>query len=354
MRKARRCAWMLVGFSLISGAYFLFIIHEEHYEWMDTRTGTRIRQALSHSQHILTNTKEYYHNCPEDPEFLASINNTAYGNIVEKKTSNVVYISVPKCGSRTFVWISWILKDINNISAISDLPYLLENSEENKMINLMTEKLHSVPEGALFHGHVRFIDFTDPAVMPIYVSMLRDPLARHISWYYFMRFGDSDMDANKLHEMIANEGVAAVNETYDDCVENGRSSCTSLYYVNINIRTFCGYERKCISSPEYALEQAKRNLDKFLVVGIVEEYESSLRVLERLLPSMFKGAMHEYQSNKAQFSSVSKTAFKKMPTTKTVEIMKDRMKLDYEFYDYVKERFHRLKRHLGMDRCESV
>ncbi|XP_011678002.2 uronyl 2-sulfotransferase [Strongylocentrotus purpuratus] len=350
MRKAR-CAWVLIGFSIVSAAYFLLIIRDEHSEWLDTRTGSRVRQALFKSEHLLSNTKVYYHNCPEDPEFVASINNTAYGHQVEGKTNNVVYVSVPKCGSRTFVWVAWILKDKNNISAITDLPYLLANSEENKMKSLLTEKLQSVPPGGLFHGHIRFIGFTNPAMMPVYVSMLRDPLARHVSWYYFMRFGDADMDVNKLHEMIVKEGVSAVNQTYDECVERGRPSCTGEYYTNINIRTFCGYEEKCITSPEYALEQAKRNLDNFLVVGIVEEYESFLRVIERLLPSMFGGAIHDYQANKDEFSAVSKTSFKKMPSARSVEIMKERMKLDYEFYDYVKERFHKLKRHLGVDRC---
>ena len=47
--------------------------------------------------------------------------------------------------------------------------------------------------------------------MPVYISMLRDPLARHMSWYYFMRFGDKDMDAKKLQADLA-DGAMTVNE----------------------------------------------------------------------------------------------------------------------------------------------
>ena len=54
-------------------------------------------------------------------------------------------------------------------------------------------------------------------------------------------------------------------------------------------------------SPEYALEQAKKNVDHFLFVGIVEEYEDSLTVLERMLPSMFTGAVREYKQNKGRY-----------------------------------------------------
>lgn len=48
---------MLIGFSIVSAAYFLLIIRDEHSEWLDTRTGSRVRQALFKSEHILSNTK---------------------------------------------------------------------------------------------------------------------------------------------------------------------------------------------------------------------------------------------------------------------------------------------------------
>ena len=42
---------------------------------------------------------------------------------------------------------------------------------------------------------------------------------------------------------------------------------------------------------KWALEQAKRNLDKhYLLVGVTEELENFIQVLEAILPRFFKGA----------------------------------------------------------------
>ena len=54
---------------------------------------------------------------------------------LNSRNKKIVYISVPKCGSRTFVWIAWILKDKNNISAITDTPYLLADKSVEEMVS---------------------------------------------------------------------------------------------------------------------------------------------------------------------------------------------------------------------------
>ncbi|XP_071480352.1 uronyl 2-sulfotransferase-like [Diadema antillarum] len=290
--------------------------------------------------------------CPVDPEFAATINNTVYGHpILELKGSQVLYVSVPKCGSRTFVWISWALKEANNISDIITLPYLLKKHSPAEMKLLMDKNFEASPPRSLFHGHIRFFPPSSSAVHPVFISIIRDPLSRHVSWYYFMRFGDADMKASELNKGLSQSAdVAGINETYDECVLNNKADCAWPYYLHMNVITFCGYEKKC-DSPETALEQAKRNVDNFLFVGIMEEYEDSLRVLERLIPTMYRGTSEQYFKNKGEFASNSKTAFKKEPSSKAAEIMRERLKYDYEFYYYVRERFHKLKKHLGIGPC---
>lgn len=43
----------------------------------------------------------------------------------------------------------------------------------------------------------------------------------------------------------------------------------------------------------WALERAKMNVEKYLVVGILEEYDDFIKVLEKLLPNFFKGAYNQ-------------------------------------------------------------
>lgn len=46
---------------------------------------------------------------------------------------------------------------------------------------------------------------------------------------------------------------------------------------------------------EFALTEAKKNLDKYMIVGIMEEYEDTVRVLEKLMPSVFGGGAAIYK-----------------------------------------------------------
>lgn len=69
----------------------------------------------------------------------------------------------------------------------------------------------------------------------------------------------------------------------------------------------CSLEKKCFDSDFYciffrepgvwALERAKQNvLENYLLVGILEELEDVLLLLERLLPHYFSGVLNIYKT----------------------------------------------------------
>lgn len=51
------------------------------------------------------------------------------------------------------------------------------------------------------------------------------------------------------------------------------------------------------SSNRWSLDQAVSNLDNFLVVGLTEEMDDTIRVLQKLLPDVFKGISSAYKRN---------------------------------------------------------
>ncbi|RMX54569.1 hypothetical protein pdam_00004589 [Pocillopora damicornis] len=139
-------------------------------------------------------------------------------------------------------------------------------------------------------------------------------------------------------------------QTFDECVKNEMKECVDPQRILYIIPYFCGHEAFCRRPTELALRQAKINVIKnYLVVGVTEELEDFLFVLERLLPEFFSGVLNIYRTPDDNLNSKmtsTKTVNKIGPSPEVQQIMKKHLQLEYDFYEFVKERFHRLKAEL--------
>eukprot|EP00057_Strongylocentrotus_purpuratus_P023434 XP_011677908.1 PREDICTED: uronyl 2-sulfotransferase-like [Strongylocentrotus purpuratus] len=175
----------------------------------------------------------------------------------------------------------------------------------------------------------------------VFINFIRDPLDRMVSQYYFTRFGDDKFtDIEKLHKRTKPKFT---NETFDDCVIRNRSGCVGDFSLSQQLRHFCGYHPKCRSPSRWAVEEAKRNMDKFLLVGITERYGETLQLLEQLLPDFFKGMFAEYgKPTMNDMTSRTKSKNKVAPSPIVVKTMKEKLKYEYEVYNYAVNKFKRL------------
>ncbi|RUS72716.1 hypothetical protein EGW08_019514 [Elysia chlorotica] len=111
----------------------------------------------------------------------------------------------------------------------------------------------------------------------------------------------------------------------------------------LQIPYFCGHHPACtIPGNEWALQEAKRNLYRhYLVVGITEDFDSFLSVLETILPRFYRGA----RLIGAQNRIVRRTARKIPPlpeTRKQLEASKI-YRMEREFYDFARAKFQTIK-----------
>ncbi|ELU17830.1 hypothetical protein CAPTEDRAFT_106349 [Capitella teleta] len=185
--------------------------------------------------------------------------------------------------------------------------------------------------------HLYYTDFARygcRSTLPTYINIIRNPQERLISFYYFIRFFPN-------HQRPMSD--AKRNMSYDECVRQNDDECTGAHskgYWTL-IPYFCGHDPVCRKPSQAALEQAKANVMRsYAVVGITEDVDSFTQVLEQTIPKYFKGLAAEYQILKRRNKAYSNAKRKVKPKPETLEKMRPLLKLENEFYEFVKNRFY--------------
>ncbi|XP_006811231.1 uronyl 2-sulfotransferase-like [Saccoglossus kowalevskii] len=307
--------------------FYVFVVYRDYSVPLNTDTGVVVLDSrLLYPDYGIWNWSQ---------SSTASFNTTA--------TDLVFYNKVGKCGSRSLVYLLRRLGRINNFTSAGQSK--TPNSKSRYLTPTdqleLVQRITSLPRPATFYRHTVFIDFLRfGAQRPIYINIIRRPLDRLVSEYYFKRFGD---DKNSSKGFLGETKY----QSFDDCVLLNKSECRgdNIFYI---IPYFCGQQQQCRSATEWALQTAKVNvINHFLVVGLSEEYENTLRVLEKMLPQFFTTAVRAFKTPGVIPST--KTRKKQPPKPEVVKIMTERLKLEIEFYEFIKDRFQRLKRQLQID-----
>ncbi|XP_075452790.1 uronyl 2-sulfotransferase isoform X3 [Ascaphus truei] len=213
----------------------------------------------------------------------------------------------------------------------------------------LIKNISTAEQPYLFTRHVHFLNFSRfGAEQPVYINIIRDPVNRFLSNYFFRRFGDWRGEQN---HMIRTPGMKEEERYLDinECILENYAECSNprLFYI---IPYFCGQHPKCRDPGEWALERAKQNVyENFLLVGILEELEDVLLLLERFLPHYFKDVLGIYKNPEhKKLGNLTVTVKKAFPSPNALQVLYQRMKYEYEFYYYVKEQFNLLKRKFGL------
>ncbi|PIK55001.1 putative uronyl 2-sulfotransferase-like isoform X3 [Apostichopus japonicus] len=177
--------------------------------------------------------------------------------------------------------------------------------------------------------------------------MVRDPLERFVSEYYFLRNGDSLISARSAqlsHGYKPNQLPEGWNDTLDECVRKKSELC----YPNSGImKLFCGFSPSCSVASRWTFNHAVFNLDRYTVVGLTDDFASTLEALEKLLPDLVAkdtAAIFRKRYNLSKYQTINRND----PEEDTKTILRTQMAHEHEFYNLVRQKFRKLKTELGI------
>lgn len=214
--------------------------------------------------------------------------------------------------------------------------YIAKESKE--LFEGFKEKLKNNNAG-LIRGHFEFgwhAFLTRPFV---YITLLREPVARVISEYYYI-LGKTD---HPLYDQ-----VAAKNLSIADFVKNWKHPDVQTRKISgLTFAKNSGIPQNIEINDRNMLKIAKENLDKyFAVVGLTEKFDETLILLKREF-----GWDWPFYTRKNV--TRNKVARENIPAS-TIEIIKEYNQLDIELYEYAKQLFNEKIRQEGKSFFKEV
>lgn len=285
----------------------------------------------------------------------------AYGVLDPKELNNtrkavkeiLFFNRVPKVGSQTTMELMKSLSMRNNFHYHKDRTQKVETikltySEEKRLTHLV----NSFNPPSVYVKHVCFSNFTRFGLpMPIYVNMVRDPVERVISWYYYVRAPWYFVERKRAFPDLPLPNPNWLRKDYETCVRTNDPECRYLPgsrrdgFGDHRRQTmfFCGHGDECTGfNTEVAMRKAKENVERhYAVVGVLEELNKTLTVLEHYVPRFFKGALDTYWREVHIFSKINRNIYKPKVEEATKVIVRQNFTRELEFFDFCKQRLHK-------------
>ena len=151
--------------------------------------------------------------------------------------------------------------------------------------------LRNLKPGDVWIQHARFVAVDRSGLR--WINFVREPVDRTQSLYYYGIDPIRGLErAKEMLEKRRDVGICGCGGLeFDDCIRV-RAAHKCPMHIESQLEPFC--ERKDNCTVQLAIQRAKHD---FVVVGLVEEFELSIRLFEKLLPRFFTGATAHVRAN---------------------------------------------------------
>mmetsp|Transcript_22624 Transcript_22624/g.33577 ORF Transcript_22624/g.33577 Transcript_22624/m.33577 type:complete len:350 (-) Transcript_22624:520-1569(-) len=280
-----------------------------------------------------------------EPEAPASVVAAAKDIVcpkVLKDTLFVIYNRLGKCGSSSTSKMLSKLGKRNNFQLEDSNQYgvqLADRLTDPALVRALYASATDRP--ALYVNHVWYFgdiyDIAPQSPRPVYIQMVREPISRVISQFYFLTAPRRDATyRTKMKQLQTEAGFFIEKGDLDDCILNATNP-ERCERTNEMTSYFCGYVRECANpaSPE-ALKMATANLENYAFVGILEDFQTTVAMFEKLLPRYFEGASSIVVPHENEARSN-----KKAPSAHTLDMLRKYNANDLVLYQLIVEKFDR-------------
>ncbi|XP_037940414.1 heparan sulfate 2-O-sulfotransferase pipe-like [Teleopsis dalmanni] len=239
---------------------------------------------------------------------LNSLNIDHLNNTKRAALEVLFFNRATKVGSEALMELLQRMAPLNDMTVITVGP--LKGSPRTRKFK--EQRIHAnwvadLEDGTIYIEHCNWLDFSKFNLpKPIYINLVRDPVERMISWFFYVRGAYKNaiyFNKNPDGEIKPPEWF---KKDFNHCVRSGDPECQYVPHT-FNDREgnhkrqslfFCGHDNDCLpfDSP-YAIHMAKLNVDRdYAVVGTWEDTNITLTVFEKYIPRFFKNSRTVYNS----------------------------------------------------------
>jgi dermatan/chondrotin sulfate uronyl 2-O-sulfotransferase UST len=289
----------------------------------------------------------------------------------------VFHNKMPKSGSTTMKHILSVLSERNNFILDHQRLCISDNCEAGqddgangvKMVkdHLLQQRAANPNSKYLFLKHHHWLNMTELGLeKATFINVVRDPITRFASRYYFNRFGWG-LSSGARRQTWKNDEEK--DQTLDECVANGSEEC--IESLQVMVQYLCGTDAACgtkegdgiehddgdVKRTDWvktsrATEKAKHNiLNDYYMIGILEHFPQTLDLFDKMLPEFFSGAKEASQSKTVLTKrESSKTAHNAGFTNETrAELEKGLLRYEMDLYNLCKAIFYRRLKFHGIE-----